>query len=170
MSDAAGLLGRVLKTTAFLVVLWGVLLLAVPLGISILEIQIGAQRFPPQPAVAGPLLLLGTLLTLWSAMTFAVRGRGTPLTIDPPREFVSSGPYGYVRHPFVIGVIAQILALGIALGSVPVIGYAAAALVVWYYVIRPREERALAERFGRTYESYRQQVRIFRPRLTPYKP
>ena len=140
----------------------------VPIGISILEIRLGIQRFPPQLLLATALLLLCTLLVLWSAMTLAVRGQGTPLPLAPPQKFVASGPYAYMRHPFVTGAVGQIVALGIALGSVPVIAYAASALVGWYFLIRRREERELVERFGGRFDRYREHVRAFRPRFTPY--
>lgn len=154
---------NVVKTTIFLIVLWSLLLFAVPIGISIIEIDAGIQRFPPQPLIAFPLLIASTLLVLWAAMTLAVKGEGTPLPIAPPRAFVESGPYAFIRHPFVAGFTAQIVALGIALGSVPVIAYAAVGLAVWYYGIRPREERTLDERFGARVQEYRRKVRGFRP-------
>jgi protein-S-isoprenylcysteine O-methyltransferase Ste14 len=140
-----------------------VFLFAIPIGISIVEIELGIQRFPSKPLLAGPLLVVSTLLVLWAALTLAVKGAGTPLPIDPPREFVVTGPYAYLRHPFVAGLTAQIVALGIALGSVPVIAYAAVAMAVWYYGVRPREERRLDERFGSQVQEYRRRVRGFRP-------
>jgi protein-S-isoprenylcysteine O-methyltransferase Ste14 len=159
----------VVKTTVFLIALWGIVLFALPIGISIVETEVGLQRFPPEPLIAGPLLLLGTLLALWAAFTLVLSGQGTPLTVDPPRALVISGPYAYVRHPFVIGVVAQIVALGITIGSIPVMAYAAITMIVWYYGIRPREERTLEERFGPDARAYFQHVRGFRPRLTPYR-
>jgi protein-S-isoprenylcysteine O-methyltransferase Ste14 len=168
--NARHMLVNVIKTTAFLIVLWSIFLFALPMAISVVEIRVGLQRVPPQPLLATGLLIVTTLLTLWAAFTFAVSGLGTPLTVDPPRQFVTSGPYAYVRHPFVIGVVGQIVALGIALGSVPVIAYAAVVLIVWYYGIRPGEERTLLERFGPDAEAYFQNVRSFRPRMTPYRP
>lgn len=168
--EPARMLSNVLKTTAFLVALWSVFLFALPIGISIVEVELGVQRFPPQPVIAGPLLLVCTLLVLWSAFTLAVVGSGTPLLLDPPRQLVVSGPYAYVRHPFVIGLVGQIVALAIALGSVPVTIYAALLLVVWYYGIRPGEERALETRFSEQARLYRKHVRGFRPRLNPYRP
>ena len=144
-------------------VLWSVFLFGIPIGISIIEIELGIQRFPPQPLLAGPMLLGFTFLVVWSAMTLAVRGGGTPLPVDPTREFVESGPYAYIRHPFVTGVVGQIVALGIALGSIPVLVYASLAMVVWYYLIRPREERDLEARFGARVKEYRRRVRGFRP-------
>jgi protein-S-isoprenylcysteine O-methyltransferase Ste14 len=153
----------VIKTTVFLVVFWSLFLFAIPIGISIIEIGLGIQRFPPQSLIAGPLLALSTLLVVWAAFTLAVRGGGTPMSFDPTRQFVDSGPYAYIRHPFVAGVTGQILAFGIALGSIPVIGYAVVSLIVWYYGVRPREERSLDERFGARMREYRRNVRGFRP-------
>lgn len=159
-----------MKTAGVLVVFWGVFLFALPLTIAVIEVQLGVQRFPPQPQLAGPLLLLMTLLALWASFTMAWDGDGTLLPIDPPRRLVVSGPYAHIRHPFVTGVVGQMVAIGIALGSVPVIGYAAAVLVVWYYGVRPREEHALLNRFGDRAQRYFRDVRAFRPRTTPYRP
>lgn len=160
---------NVAKTVVFLVAFWSVFLFAVPIAISVAEISLGIQRFPSQPLVALGLLLLGTLLTIWTAMTLAIAGRGTPLAIDPPQELVTTGPYGYVRHPFAIGVTTQIVGLGIALGSLPVIAYAAVALAVWYSVVRPREERGLEATFGEPAREYCEAVRGFRPRGKAYR-
>ena len=154
---------NVLKTTTFLIVFWSVFLFAIPIGISIVEIGLGIQRFPSQPLLAVPLLAVSTLLVLWAALSLAVKGGGTPLPLSPTRELVVSGPYAYMRHPFVAGVTGQIVALGIALGSVPVLAYAVIAMVVWYYGIRPGEERKLDERFGDRVRQYRRNVRGFRP-------
>ena len=138
-------------------------LFAIPIGISIIEVDAGIQRFPPQPLIASPLLFAATLLVVWSALTLAVTGNGTPIPIDPPRKLVTTGPYGFLRHPFIAGLTAQIVALGTALGSVPVIAYAALLMAIWYYGVRPREERALNQRFGTRVEEYRRTVRGFRP-------
>jgi protein-S-isoprenylcysteine O-methyltransferase Ste14 len=161
---------NVLKTLAFLVVFWTIFLFGLPLAITIVEVRLGVQRSPPQAWLAQPLLLVTTSLTIWSAFTFALRGDGTPLAVDAPRQFVTSGPYAYVRHPFVMGVIGQIVALGVSLGSIPVLAYASLLMSVWYYGVRPREEQALLARFGDAARHYFSQVRGFRPRTTRYRP
>lgn len=159
----------VAKTAAFLIVFWAVFLFGLPIAISVVEVAQGIQRFPPMPIVAGGLLLTFTILALWSAMALAVAGHGTPLPIDPTRRLVTAGPYAYVRHPFASAATGQIVALGIALGSVPVLAYATIAMAAWYFFVRPREERSLEARFGDPARTYRAQVRGFRPRLTPYR-
>jgi protein-S-isoprenylcysteine O-methyltransferase Ste14 len=138
-------------------------LFAIPIGISIVEIELGIQRFPAMPMTATALLVASTLLMLWAALTLAIRGAGTPLPIDPTREFVVTGPYAFMRHPFVAGAIGQIVGIGVAFGSVPVLVYGAVVLVVWYYGIRPGEERRLDQRFGDRVREYRRRVRGFRP-------
>ena len=143
--------------------LWSLFLFAIPIGISIIEVELGVQRFPAQPLLAVPLLALSTLLVLWAAMTLAVKGHGTPLPLAPTRELVTTGPYAFMRHPFVAGLTGQIVALGVALGSVPVLVYAVVAMAVWYYGIRPGEERQLDQRFGGRVQQYRRKVRGFRP-------
>jgi protein-S-isoprenylcysteine O-methyltransferase Ste14 len=160
---------NVVKTVIFLLVFWFVFVLAVPIGVSIVEIGLGIQRFPPQPFLAAALLSFFTSLAGWSALTLTIAGQGTPLPIDPPATLVTRGPYAYLRHPFASAVTGQVVGLGIALGSVPVIAYAAVALAVWYFLVRPREERTLEQRFGDRMREYRGAVRGFRPRLRPYR-
>ena len=160
---------NVVKTVAFLVAFWFVFLFAVPMGISIVEVESGIQRFPPPLLLAPAVLLVFTCLAVWAAMSLAIIGGGTPLGIDPPHELVTSGPYAFIRHPFVTAVTGQVVGLGIALGSIPVLAYAVVLMTIWYYGIRPREERALEERFGDRARAYRRAVRGFRPRLTAYR-
>ena len=46
-------------------------------------------------------------MTAWCIGTFVTKGQGTPAPFDPPREFVASGPYRYVRNPMYIGALAR---------------------------------------------------------------
>jgi protein-S-isoprenylcysteine O-methyltransferase Ste14 len=160
---------NLVKTLVFLATFWFVFLLALPIAISIVEIELGIQRFPPQPSPAGFGLLAFTGLAVWAAVTLATAGQGTPAPFDTARRFVVDGPYAYVRNPFVIAAIGQGVAIALMLGSVPVLVYFAAALVAWYFVIRPAEERDLETRFGQSWSDYARTVRAFRPRLTPYR-
>ena len=52
------------------------------------------------------LALAGAVIAATCIAAFIVRGRGTPAPFDPPREFVASGPYRYVRNPMYLAVIA----------------------------------------------------------------
>jgi protein-S-isoprenylcysteine O-methyltransferase Ste14 len=156
---------NVAKTLLFLFAFWAVFLFALPMAISVVEIGLGIQRFPAMPRIAGLLILCSTALAIWAALTLATAGDGTPVALDPPRVLTTKGPYAYIRHPFAAAATAQIIGLGLALGSVPVLVYAAGSMALWYFVIRPREERTLDQRFGQAAREYRGAVRGFRPRF-----
>jgi protein-S-isoprenylcysteine O-methyltransferase Ste14 len=160
---------NIVKTLAALLTAWFVFLFLIPLGISIVEVGLGIQRFPPQYLAAAALLALSTLAAVWAALTIAVAGGGTPVPFDGARALVTTGPYAYLRYPLAVAGTGQVVALGLAFGSVPVLVYATLALVVWYYWMRPATERALAARFGASWRDYAGAVRGFRPRLTPYR-
>ena len=163
-------LWNVIKTLIGLILIWFVFLFLVPLGISIVEVGFGIQRFPPQYASAGALLLASTIVAIWAAMSVAISGQGTPFLVDGTRRIVVSGPYAYLRYPLALATTGQLVALAISLGSVPVLVYGAIAFVLWYYLVRPADERDQAARFGSAWQAYTEAVRGFRPRLTPYRP
>src|SRR2546422_6386781 len=51
-------------------------------------------------AVGGVLMAAGIALYFACAFWgFALRGKGTPLPLDPPKKLVVEGPYGVVRNP-----------------------------------------------------------------------
>jgi protein-S-isoprenylcysteine O-methyltransferase Ste14 len=166
----AGTAWNVAKTLLGLLVVWFVFLFLMPLGVSIVEIELGIQRFPPQYVAAALLLLASTVLGVWAALTIAVAGQGTPIPFDGVRKIVVSGPYAFIRYPLAVAGAGQMVAIGLSFGSVPVLMYATLAMALWYYLIRPAAERDLATRFGESWRDYTRGVRGFRPRLTPYRP
>ena len=160
---------NLIKTGIGVLLMWFVFLFLLPLGISIVEISLGIQRFPPQYFAAAALLLMSTALACWAAISVATTGGGTPFPFDMARQLVVTGPYAYLRYPLASAGAGQVVALGVAFGSVPVLLYATLALALWYYLMRPAAERHLAARFGDAWREYAGAVRGFRPRLTPYR-
>jgi protein-S-isoprenylcysteine O-methyltransferase Ste14 len=100
----------------------------------------------------------GALLAGACIATFVTRGRGTPAPFDPPREFVASGPYRFVRNPMYVGAAAVILGAGLILSSVSVVLLALAFLLVMHLFVVLYEEPALTRRVGKSYEQYRSSV------------
>jgi protein-S-isoprenylcysteine O-methyltransferase Ste14 len=166
----AGVWWNVTKTLLEILVFWFVVLIALPIAISIVEVELAVQRFPGFPALSATLLGLFSLLGIWAALTIAIAGRGTPLPLDEARRLVTSGPYAYVRNPMAIAIAGQGAAIVLALGSIPVMLYFLILIAWMYFYSRPREERHLRERFGQRWTDYRKHVRAYRPRLTPYRP
>lgn len=148
---------------------WFVFLLALPIAISVVEVELAVQRFPGYPITAAVMLAFFSVIGLWAALTIAIQGRGTPLPVDEARQLVITGPYAYVRNPLAIAFMGQGTAIVLALGSYPVMIYMATFGLWLYYYARPREESHLKERYGKQWTAYAREVKAYRPRLTPFR-
>jgi protein-S-isoprenylcysteine O-methyltransferase Ste14 len=94
-----------------------------------------------------------------------IRGRGTPLVLDSPREFVASGPYRIVRNPLYIGSTTFFLGMGLCLRSVSVLLFAFGWVIFVHLFVVYFEEPDLQRKFGATYEAYWAGVPRWMPRV-----
>jgi len=156
---------HVTRTVRQLSVFWGVFLVVLPALIVAVEHRWGLVA-PVMPAIriaGGVLLVAASALGIWSALTMATRGAGTPLPSAMPRRLVVAGPYRWVRNPMAVAGIAQGVAVGMLVGSWLVVLYALSGSLVWNTLIRPHEEADLESRFGQEYDDYRARVRCWMP-------
>ena len=107
--------------------------------------------------------LLGSAGGLWSCVTMALQGEGTPLPAETARHLVVAGPYRYVRNPMAVCGALQTIGVGLVLGSWAVVAIAVAGAVAWNVAIRPGEEADLRARFGEPFDRYCEQVRCWIP-------
>jgi protein-S-isoprenylcysteine O-methyltransferase Ste14 len=128
------------------------------------------------PAWLRPLGLVvaaaGLLLAGICIATFVTRGRGTPAPFDPPREFVASGPYRWVRNPMYVGAAAAILGAGLAVSSPAIVLLALGFLLIMHLFVVIHEESSLADRFGASYKAYLSSVHrwlISKPKSNPLR-
>ncbi len=63
------------------------------------------------------LAALGVAMVVWVSFSFVRYGRGTPVPIDPPKQFVSHGLYRWVRNPMYVGALLAIVGVVIFYGS-----------------------------------------------------
>jgi len=109
---------------------------------------------------------LAVLITAFGR--FVSEGRGTPAPVAPTEQLVVGGTYRYVRNPMYVAVLAIIVGQALAFRSPGLIAYgglvwaATAAFVRWY------EEPVLQERYGASYQLYRQSVRAWIPSIRPW--
>jgi len=156
-------------TAAQVVVFWGMFLVVGPVILVALEHRwrVGLVF----PAFAQPVgivvLVLASVLGIWSAAAMVVAGRGTPLPVAMPSQLVVVGPYRFVRNPMAVAGIVQGVAVGLVLSSWLVVAYAVIGSVIWNLAVRPHEEADLEERFGADFSRYRAAVRCWVPRLQP---
>lgn len=115
--------------------------------------------------VSLPVMVVGALMTFWSAAHF-VRAKGTPVPFNPPPELVTGGPYRYARNPMLSGVFLFLLGLGLLLAS-PSLVMVFVPLFVAFNVweLKRIEEPELVKRLGETYVDYRRRTPMFLPTL-----
>jgi protein-S-isoprenylcysteine O-methyltransferase Ste14 len=130
-------------------------------------IAVSVRRYDASIPVALPpwlrpigyvLALAGALIAAACIGTFVTRGRGTPAPFDPPRVFVATGPYRWVRNPMYVGAAALILGAGLVLSSPSIVLLTFAFLLTMHLFVVLLEEPTLASRFGEAYEEYRSSV------------
>lgn len=163
---------NVFKTLAHTSLFWGVFLFVLPWQLTRLERWwgIAGYSFPTQSWSPWVGFALMGALGLWSGVTMALVGRGTPLPLDFPNRLVVRGPYRFVRNPMAIAGLSQGAFVGLYLGSWLVLVYVVAGGLIWNALARPPEEHHLTLEFGEEYERYTRNVRCWIPRLTPYRP
>lgn len=156
------------RTIVQTIVFWGVFLWLIPWGIVVMEGRLGIERWHDGAVlwrtVGVIVFCIASGLGLTSAGIMVVRGRGTPLPLDPARRLVVVGPYRWVRNPMAIAGLAQGIAVSIALGSIGVLIYSLLGGPVWHWLVRPWEEADLSRRFGGDYETYRSTTPLWLPR------
>ena len=116
--------------------------------------------------LGGVLMVLGAALVVETTARFALQGRGTPAPWAPPERFVARGSYRVMRNPMYVGVLALILGQALLLGREVLLGWAAAAWLMFHLFVIFEEEPGLRRRFGGEYEAYCDRV----PRWLPRKP
>jgi protein-S-isoprenylcysteine O-methyltransferase Ste14 len=121
-------------------------------------------------ALAGGLAVgaAGLVLFVSSLYVFWTRGRGTLAPWDPPRHFVAEGPNRYVRNPMISGVMLILVAESLVARSIALAEWAGTFFVINLIYIPLLEEPMLEARFGESYRTYKQHVRMFVPRLDPW--
>jgi protein-S-isoprenylcysteine O-methyltransferase Ste14 len=154
---------NVVKTLIQVVCIWILALVIIPY--VILDAFDALSLPSPRASLFIGAMLFGcfSLLGLTSAVFMVRDGAGTPLPLDQTNNLVVSGPYRYVRNPMAIAGIGQGLAISIVFQSVPILIYSVLGALVWHLVVRPSEERDMAQRFGEPYEVYRREVSCWIP-------
>ena len=119
------------------------------------------------PTVQIPILqYLGVLLVIPCAIVilhckriFRIVGKGTPVPIEPPKEFVASGLYKFVRNPMYVSYITIYFALCFISGSLLLLFFTLLCIPAVHLAVVLIEEPSLEKRFGNTYLEYKKRVK-----------
>jgi protein-S-isoprenylcysteine O-methyltransferase Ste14 len=125
----------------------------------------------PQNLWAWPVFAFGFAVSSWSAMEFALRGRGTPAPFDPPRHLVITGLYRWVRNPMYVGMAMMLIGEALLVPHIwrEMAALAAVLSIAVALLVVKKEEPDLRRMFGSEYEEYCRQVPRWTPRLTPLR-
>ncbi len=155
------------QTGRQIVVFWTFFLIVVPFALQYLERALGVPTFTfsAQRPIGAVGFAVASALGLWSGMTMAIHGMGTPLPTHCASKLVVTGPYRYVRNPMAIAGLAQGAFVGVTLGSFFTLLYVVSGLFVWNFFVRPIEENDHRQRIGQDFETYCDQVKCWIPRF-----
>jgi len=131
----------------------------VPLSLSA-HVQVAAYL------VGAALYFAGLGLYWWGALSLGALYRPSSalgVQLDAHHRLVTDGPYAHVRHPLYVGLQAAAIG-GLLLYRTWTLVFVAINFVGLFARAR-REDHALAAEFGQAWESYRQRVPAWLPRL-----
>lgn len=108
-------------------------------------------------------ILPGLILSLWAQAVmgrFWIPGIGT----HKGHKLVTSGPFGYIRHPIYTG--AGLMAIGSAIFSMNIFMLGVNGLLWLSMAIRvPYEEKLMHQKFKKRWEHYVESTGLFMPRF-----
>lgn len=113
---------------------------------------------------------IALVLIIRTVSLFFKTGKGTPAPWDPPKKFVVSGPYRYMRNPMITGALLVLLAESLLFQSWPLVCWMCVFLIGNMIYFPLVEEKGLKRRFGEDYALYCKNVPRWLPRLRPWKP
>lgn len=91
-------------------------------------------------------------------------GRGPHVEFDPPKVFVASGPYRWVRNPVVLTLMVTVLGEAIYFGSLGIFLLLLIGMPLAHLQVTKIEEPRLRTRFGDSYRDYCGRVPRWLPR------
>jgi len=106
------------------------------------------------------LLILGTLLHLWTARILGLLGIiGVPEISDKIKgRLVTEGPFSIIRHPTYLAHTIMFSGIFLITGVIPIVIITILDFLVINILVIPLEERELLNRFKEDYEFYQKKV------------
>ena len=116
----------------------------------------------------GTLALIGLSIMVICISSFIRIGKGTLAPWSPPKHFVVTGLYRYVRNPMIVGVLTVLLGEAWLFNSLPILQWAGTFFLLNTLHFILLEEPQLEERFGEEYRRYKKEVGRWVPRVRRY--
>jgi protein-S-isoprenylcysteine O-methyltransferase Ste14 len=153
------------KLALFTVLVPGTVTVWLPLFILYPMIRHQAIEWNATAAGAILVITIGVSGYLWTALDFAIYGKGTPAPIDMPKVLVVHGLYRFTRNPMYISVLCVLLGESLLFYSKALLGYAAIVTVGFNIFVLIQEEPTLRRKMGPAYENYCNEVPRWIPKI-----
>lgn len=168
LSPAALATRMVVYAVAFVVFVFGLGPAAFHYGARAIGLDaLGAKLFGLLGAAAAPVglavFLLGFIAYLICSLWLVIVGKGPFVEFDPPREFVATGPYRWLRNPVVVALLTTGFGEALYFRSIGILIFVLLGLPACHLLVTRIEEPRLRRRFGRSYEAYCQAVHRWLP-------
>ena len=145
----------------------GILLVLIPWLVTRFRLPAGQPLW--QTAIAALLIILGLIPLLESIIRFIVVGRGTIVPTAPTERLVVSGLYRFVRNPMYVGVLTALAGQVLLFQSLGLLIEFVVVAAMMGLFVRFYEEPRLTRTYGDEYLRYKQHVRRWIPRISPWR-
>jgi protein-S-isoprenylcysteine O-methyltransferase Ste14 len=153
-----------LRTTLTVAIILVLLLGCVPAYVLRWDAHV-RRALQPLLSYSGVVLLVSGFVVSFSGAYYLMRrGGGTPLMWREAQRLVVAGPYAYLQHPILGGLLMMAFGEALWLSSISVGIYVALLTMVSHYYVVYVEEPRLVQRFGRDYRAYQRAVPRWLPR------
>jgi protein-S-isoprenylcysteine O-methyltransferase Ste14 len=115
------------------------------------------------------LIVIGIIIYLICAVSFLVKGLGTPgiwftgplkwVIGNEPKKLVASGIYKYSRNPMYVGVLSVVLGEALFYQRLILVHYFIFLFILFHLVVIMIEEPHLKKKYGEEYDEYRKKTR-----------
>jgi protein-S-isoprenylcysteine O-methyltransferase Ste14 len=161
------------KMVVYAVTFLAFILLAVPYGFHYLgkhaypaSVHTALQPGPAQHVVGAAVFVIGLVGYLISSLWLVIIGKGPFVEFDPPKAFVATGPYRWMRNPVAAMLLVTVLGEAVFFGSPGIATLFVLGLPLAQWQVVCIEEPRLRARFGDSYIEYCRTV----PRWLPKRP
>jgi protein-S-isoprenylcysteine O-methyltransferase Ste14 len=144
----------------------GIVLFFLPFWITRFRVPAGEPLW--QLLLVGVVGVVGLTPVLESILRFVFVGRGTLFPATPTEHLGVSGFYRFVRNPMYVGVLTALAGEAILFKSRGLVNEAVFVSMAFDLFIRFHEEPFLMRRYPSEYPRYKESVRRWLPRVTPW--
>lgn len=111
------------------------------------------------------MMFFGAPLAVWCSYLLLVPGKDKAIPTISSDRVVITGPYKYVRNPFILGWIFILYGEVVFARSVPLLVYALVLSLCVHFWVVGFEEPSLEDKYGEEYRRYKKSVPRWIPRI-----